>query len=72
MSRSNPRDIFYFIGNPSYEIKTLREERTAAEVKSVVKTTRRRRRILQAGFHFIPFNQKPEWRAKLKYKLIKE
>ena len=33
--------------------KTLREERTAAEMNRVVKTTRRRRRILQTGFYFI-------------------
>ncbi len=33
--------------------KTLREERTAAERKDVVKATRRRRRILQAGFYLI-------------------
>ncbi|CBL40952.1 hypothetical protein CK3_12160 [butyrate-producing bacterium SS3/4] len=32
--------------------KTLREDRTAAEWKSVAKAPRRRRRILQAGFFF--------------------
>ena len=36
--------------------KTLREDRTAAEWKSVAKATRRRRRILQAGFFYIIFN----------------
>ena len=32
------------------KIKTLRVERTAAEMNKVVKTTRRRRRILLAGY----------------------
>ncbi len=32
--------------------KTLREDRTAAAWKYVAKATRRRRRILQAGFFF--------------------
>ncbi|RHQ11431.1 hypothetical protein DW974_19635 [Lachnospiraceae bacterium AM48-27BH] len=37
----------------SYETKTLREDRTAAERNHVAIATRRRRRILQAGFFFI-------------------
>ena len=32
--------------------KTLREDRTAAERKSAAVATRRRRRILRAGFYF--------------------
>ena len=37
--------------------KTLREDRAAAEWKSVAKATRRRRRILRAGFFFIRNNR---------------
>ena len=37
--------------------KTLREDRTVAEWKSVAKATRRRRRILRAGFFFIRNNR---------------
>ena len=38
--------------------KTLREDRTAAEWKSVAKAPRRRRRILQAEFFLIRHNYK--------------
>ena len=43
--------IFYVIGNfvPITQ-KMLREDRTAAELNNVANATRRRRRILQAGF----------------------
>ena len=34
------------------KLKTLREDRTAAERKSAAVATRRRRRILRAGFYF--------------------
>ena len=37
--------------------KTLREDRNVAEWKSVAKATRRRRRILRAGFFFIRNNR---------------
>ena len=37
--------------------KTLREDRTAADWKNVAKATRRRRRILRAGFFFIRNNR---------------
>ena len=37
--------------------KTLRKDRTAVEWKSVAKATRRRRRILRAGFFFIRNNR---------------
>ena len=37
--------------------KTLREDRTAAGWKSVAKATRRRLRILRAGFFFIRNNR---------------
>ena len=34
------------------KLKTLREDRTAAERKSAAAAPRRRRRILRAGFYF--------------------
>ena len=37
----------------SYKVKTLREDRTAAERNYIAEAIRRRRRILQAGF-FVP------------------
>ena len=36
----------------SYEIKTLRKDRTAAEWNDIADATRRRRRISQARFFF--------------------
>ena len=44
--REPPGSLFCFIGNASYEIKTPRTDRTAAEWKNVACATRRRRRIL--------------------------
>ena len=48
------RDCFNFIGNCSFPIKlkTLREDRHGAEENFVAEATRRRRRILQAGFFY--------------------
>ena len=41
----------------SYDIKTLREDRHAAEENSVAEATRRRRRISRASFFFYHLQQ---------------
>ena len=46
---------FYMIGNCVLSYKNAPRDRTAAEWKSVAKATRRRQRILRAGFNFIIF-----------------
>ena len=46
------------IGNCVLSYKNAPRDRTAAEWKSVAKVTRRRRRILRAGFYFIIFYTK--------------
>ncbi|MDY5883534.1 MAG: hypothetical protein SPJ65_09510, partial [Roseburia sp.] len=47
---------FFVIGNfVPITKKMLREDRTAAELNNVANATRRRRRILQAGFLFSPW-----------------
>ena len=48
--------FFYIIESASYDTKTLREDRTAADRKMSLDATRRRRRISQARFFFMPEN----------------
>ena len=52
--RKHAKCVFHVIGNfvPITQ-KMLRKDRTAAELNNVANATRRRRRILQAGFFFI-------------------
>ena len=47
--------LSYMIGNCVLSYKNALRDRTAAEWRSVAKATRRRRRILRAGFYFIIF-----------------
>ncbi len=48
-----PLACFYSCDRKFLSHKTLREDRTAAVRKYVAEATRRRRRILRAGFFFL-------------------
>ena len=62
--------FFYVIGNFVLLHKKLRGNRTAAELNNVANATRRRRRILQAGFFFMRWTRKNRQKKKLKISWI--